>query len=358
MIRRLGQDTQTMHAELMALLLADPGRGHWWQLDGSFVRKVVKGIRYVYFQYSLPGGGKLQVAVGAASPEVDAIVAAYETGRRERDGDQERIGRLASMLSASGHRRVTHAVARVLKALADAGVFRLGGVLVGTHAFRLLGDLLGVEWPEGTWTTEDIDVAGRSESGHELDIEVATPRLEADVPSALENLHMGFVPVPAFDPDHPSTSFKVRGKQLRVDLLTPGSDREQAPVYIPRFRAAAAPIKHLSLLLQQPVPAAAVNGGAVLVAVPQPAAFALHKLLVSQTRSLVQQTKVVKDLQQAALLLEVLAEDRPDDLEEACAAFRAAGPSVVAKVVRGAKAAAKRHPEGATAVDVVTAALG
>jgi hypothetical protein len=132
--------------------------------------------------------------------------------------------------------------------------------------------------------------AGRSEAGHELDIEVATPRLEADVPSALENLRMGFVPVPAFDPDHPSTSFKVRGKQLRVDLLTPGSDREQAPVYIPRFRAAAAPIKHLSLVLQQPVPAAAVNGGAVLVAVPQPAAFALHKLLVSQTRSMVQQT--------------------------------------------------------------------
>ena len=63
MIHRQGQDTQTMHAELMALLMADPSRGHWWQLDGSFVRKVVKGTPYVYFQYSLPGGGKERAQV-------------------------------------------------------------------------------------------------------------------------------------------------------------------------------------------------------------------------------------------------------------------------------------------------------
>ena len=149
----------------------------------------------------------------------------------------------------------------------------------------------------------------------------------------------------------------MRGRQLRVDLLTPGSDREQEPVYIPRFRAAAAPIEFLSLLLHEPVPAAAVNGGAVLVAVPRPAVFALHELLVSQTRSVVQQTKLVEDLQQAALLLEVLAEDRPDDLEEACAAFRAAGPSVVAKVVRGSKAVAKRFPAAGPAAEVLQRTL-
>jgi hypothetical protein len=58
---------------------------------------------------------------------------------------------------------------------------------------------------------------------------------------------MGFVPVPQLDGTQPSTSFKVRGKPLRVDLLTPGSDEADEPVYIPRFRAAAAPIRFLSL---------------------------------------------------------------------------------------------------------------
>lgn len=62
---------------------------------------------------------------------------------------------------------------------------------------------------------------------------------------------------------------------------------------------------------------------------------------------------MVKGLQQAALLLEVLAEDRPDDLEGACAAFRAAGPSVVTKVVRGGKAAAKRFPGAVAAVEAL-----
>lgn len=106
-------------------------------------------------------------------------------------------------------------MARVLRALADAGVFRLGAMLVGTHAFALLGNLLGVQWSGASWATEGVDVAAP--------LELATPQLEADVPKALESLQMGFVTVPAFDPRHPSTSFKVRGKVLRVDLLTPRS---------------------------------------------------------------------------------------------------------------------------------------
>jgi hypothetical protein len=91
----------------------------------------------------------------------------------------------------------------------------------------------------------------------------------------------------------------------------------------------------------------------VLVLVPTPARYALHKLLVSQTRSVVQQTKAGKDLQQAALLLEVLAEDRPDDLDEACAAFDAPGPAVTTKVLRAARKAAGGFADCAAAVKVV-----
>ena len=38
-----------------------------------------------------------------------------------------------------------------MRALADAGVFRLGGILVGSYAFQILGNLLGVAWP--MWST-------------------------------------------------------------------------------------------------------------------------------------------------------------------------------------------------------------
>jgi hypothetical protein len=53
----------------------------------------------------------------------------------------------------------------------------------------------------------------------------------------------------------------------------------------------------------------------------------VHKLLVSQTLSVIQQTKGGKDLHQAASLLEVLAEDRPGDLETAARGLAESGPA-------------------------------
>jgi hypothetical protein len=117
------------------------------------------------------------------------------------------------------------------------------------------------------------------------------------------------------------------------------------PVFIPRFNAAAAPIKFLSLAMREAQPAAAIDGTtATLVVVPTPARLALHKLLVSQTRSVIQQTKGGKHLHLAVLLLEALAEDRPEDLERAAAAFAESGPAVTRKVLRGLQAAVKRWP--------------
>ena len=83
---------------------------------------------------------------------------------------------------------------------------------------------------------------------------------------------------------------------------------------------------------------------------PTPARYALHKLLVSQTRSAAQQTKAGKDLHQAALLLEVLTADRPDDVDEACVAFARSGPAVAKKVLRAARAAGKQWPDAADGV--------
>lgn len=349
MIQRHGEDTQTLHAELLALLLALEGSRSWSHLAGTFTQKTVAGRDYVYFQYSDPGGTRRQFAIGLRSKAVDAIIAAHRAGKVQLDAEQAQIERLARLLRAAGMTGVPHPVARLLRGLADAGVFRLGGVLVGTYAFVMLGNALGVHWPTGAWNTQDVDVAG--------DLTVATPALEADVPKALDSLQMGFVPVPQLDPHHASTSFKVRGKQLRLDLITPGSDDQQAPVYIPRFRAAAAPIKFLSLLLADAQPAAAVAGGATLVSVPSPARHALHKLLISQTRSLPQQTKSLKDLHQAALLLEVLAEDRPDDVEDAAARVAKAGPAVGKKVLRALAAMEKRWPAAKSGAVLVRRAM-
>ncbi|MCB9869672.1 MAG: nucleotidyltransferase domain-containing protein [Planctomycetes bacterium] len=350
MIDRLPEDTQTLYSELLALLLARAGERDLSHLSGTFTTKRVKGADYVYFQYSDPGGTKRQFSIGRQSPEIHAIVVGYKRGRKRHSDDLDQISRLSALLRAAGAAIVPHGPTRVIRALVDSGLFAVGGVLVGSYAFQVIGNLLGVRWPGAAWRTQDVDIA--------VQLLVAVPTLEADVPKVLDSLQMGFVPVPQLDPKQPSTSFRVRGKSLRVDLITPGGERDVDPVFIPRLQAAAAPIKFLSLVMREAQPAAIVDGtSGSLVVVPAPARFALHKLLVSQTRSVIQQTKGGKDIHQAALLLETLGEDRPDDLEHAAASFAESGPTVVRKVMRGLETAVRRWPRAAVGAALVRSAL-
>lgn len=120
------------------------------------------------------------------------------------------------------------------------------------------------------------------------------------------------LPVPPLDPRQPSTSFKVRGAGLRVDLLTTVSGRRKTgPVPIPRLRAAAQPLPFLDFILEHPVRGAVVNGGGVLVNVPDPARFALHKLIVAGERDVLMHAKREKDLHHSAQLLSLLVDGRP-----------------------------------------------
>jgi hypothetical protein len=350
MIDRLPEDAATLYAETLAVLLAREQVRDWSHLSGGFSFKAIKGTDYVYFQYSDPGGVRRQFCVGRRDANLDQLVAEYSAGREVRLHELDRVVRLSGLLRAAGVAMTPHGPARVLRALSDAGVFAAGGVLMGSYAFLLLANMLSLRWPGATWRTQDVDVAAH--------VQIALPNVEADIPSALDALKMGFVPIPDFDPRNPSTSFHVRGGQLRVDVLTPGGDQDVKPIAIPRFRTAASPIKWLSLAMHEAQPAVAIEGAnTTLVMVPSPARYALHKLLVSQTRSVTQQTKSGKDLHQAALLLEALAEDRPEDLEIAAAAFAESGPAVAKKALRGLAAAIRRWPECATARELVQPVL-
>lgn len=126
-----------------------------------------------------------------------------------------------------------------------------------------------------------------------------------------------FFAVPALDPRQPSTSFSVRGRDLRVDLLTPGRSGETAPVRLPHLQAAAQPLPFLGFLLADTQAAVVLEGSGVLVNVPDPASYVLHKLWLSAQRPTAFQAKARKDLRQASQLLEVLHADRPADLRRA-----------------------------------------
>lgn len=334
-------ETQTLYAELLEHMIGVRAQRSIGALTGSFAEKTIKGERYLYWQASQPGGKTRQFYLGRSAPALERMVRRLERQRREIGPDLERVARLATQLRAGGANVADHASGRVVRALAESGLFDAGAVLVGTHAYGVLGNVLGVRWDSGSLRTQDIDVAG----AREADIDVAVPDVEADVPSALEALEMGFLPVPPLDPKQASTSFKVRGQALRVDLLCPQRGKADTPVFIRRFRAAAQPLPFLDYLLEQPERALFLEGGAALVNVPAPARFAFHKLLVGPLRPAAFQAKAEKDVVQAAQVLEILADARPGDLGPAWDRLRSGGNALSRAARRGLALLGRRQPE-------------
>lgn len=313
-IDRLPESVHTLYAELLEQALQAEAETVAKRLPapGSFVSKEVRGGTYWYLQRS-EGGRRRQYYLGRDTPALGRWMDRVAERRREQAPDAARRAEIVAMLTAGGAFRERPAVARVLRLLAEAGVFRLGGVLVGTQAFTAYGNLLGVRFEAASARTEDIDVA--QERGIAVALDPAA--VPADIEAVLRDADARFFAVPALDPRQPSTSFSLRGRDLRVDLLTPRRGRETAPVMLPHLRAAAQPLPFLGFLLAETQPAMVLEGSGVLVNLPDPARFVLHKLWLSAERPPAFQAKARKDLRQASQLLEVLHLDRPADLRRA-----------------------------------------
>lgn len=275
---------QTIHAEAEVAVLGLP--------QGSFVSKAIKGGTYWYLQ-RMEGDRKRQVYLGKESPSLLSWMEEVRQARARSSADEAQRTRLSSMLGAGGAVTEGPAVARVLQLLAESGVFRMGGILVGTQAFTVYGNMLGVRFDQQTLRTQDVDLAQDRGIGIALSQETEPVNVER----TLTGSGLGFFPVPALDARQPSTSYKIRGRELRVDFLTPLTGPEL-----------------LDYLIEGPAQAVVVAGSGVLVNVPDPARFALHKLWISERRPVSEQTKAVKDLRQAGDLLDVLLEDRPGDV--------------------------------------------
>lgn len=334
----LPAQTQTLYAELLERLLAESARRGIGSAPGTFTTKTVKGESYAYFQYSEPGGKVRQLYLGRTGPALQGIIARFKKERPQIDKERAGVERLCAQVRVGGGWSMGPRAARVLRAFADAGVFEAGAVLVGTHAFGVIGNLLGMRLSGANLRTDDLDLAAVSL--------LAASEESADAEGALERLQMGFLPVPGLDSRRPSTSFKVRGESLRVDFLTPGEG--DFPVPLPRLGTSAHPLPFMDYLIENPEKGAVVDAGGFLVNVPAPARFALHKVIVADERPLFQQSKAGKDLAQAAQLLEALAEARAGDLRLAHDALRERGWT--ARLRRGAGRLKPSHPEAAEIV--------
>jgi hypothetical protein len=337
--RSLSLAVQTAYARLVDLLVtAEAGS----TVDGSIVSKLIRGRRYWYVQRQ-EGTKKVQAYLGPDNDEVRAIVERWRRGRQEASTRAE----LVAIARAGGAHAMSAAEAQVLARL--AGVFRLGAVLVGSHAFAVLGNLLGARWQDTIVRTEDVDIA----HDHRIALALARDVEVVDIETALDH------PIPRrslLDPNDPATSFQVRGTEIQVELLTPMVGRERTrPVRIPVLGAAATPLRFLDYLIEETQPGAVVGGQGVLVNVPRPGRFALHKLIVAARRTArTGVTKSPKDIAQAAALLRLLAAELPGELTLAWKALSTRGAGWIREARRSA---ARLDPGLLTSLEAINVPL-
>jgi hypothetical protein len=241
------------------------------------------GTKYWVHRYSDAVGRRVEKYIGKLD---DPKIQPYVEALRSRIESANATIAQVRILARAGFVTVDRKAYSALASLHNHGVFRAGALLIGSHAYGTLINALGVK--AVAYSTEDVDIARR------------------------EALALSDVPT----------------------------------VAVPELKAHAKGLPYLAYLLgaSQEVPILSPHG-VVLVRVPVPERYAIHKLIVAQLRDKTS-ARPEKDLRQAATLIEAVVERYPGAVEGALAAV----PKSAGRLIRQGKEALKRHlPDSAEA---------
>lgn len=297
--------TQTTYAELVQRCAATAFRDAFPE-EGAFISKTIKGKRYWYFQQS-SSEGRAQRYVGPETPELLEQISHH---RQSRDDERERRALVSTLVRSFAMPRPIPEIGNIIAALAKIGIFRLRGVLVGTAAYQTYSAMLGARLPISLLQTGDVDIAQFK------NVSVAVGEKTPPALEVLKEIDKTFRPVPHIHKERNATSY-INKAGLSVDFLTPneGPDTD-VPQRLPAFQTDAEPLRFLDYLIHDPEPAVVLHDAGIYVLVPAPERYAVHKLIVARRRP-AGAAKQEKDLQQAAALLDVLAQKRPYELKAA-----------------------------------------
>lgn len=274
---------------------------------GSLQTEERAGGQFVYRYRYDASGKRITEYLGPLS---DAATAAKVEQAKEEIRDQAAIAEYSQKLRRIGFYSADNSTVVTVASLFNAGVFGAGGVLVGTHAFGAILNELGVSASPFPMT-EDVDVA-RARS-----IELAALP-QGGLLDLLKQTGLPFHEVPTLKRGRPSTSFKVRGRRLKVDLLVPARGKPYAPVKLPDLGAHAMGLPYLDYLLKATSPSVLIGRDRIVpITVPHPGWFCLHKLALYELRTGGDNPKREKDVVQASVLASALAQDQDFLLIEA-----------------------------------------
>jgi len=302
MMKFLPETTQTAYSSLLQKLEAS----RYVLLNNvSFISKIVHEKKYWYCQYTDISGSRKQRYVGPDGEATQKIINQTSASITANATILTERKRLVAMIAAGGGNMEKGRPARIIEKLADAGIFDAGGLLIGSYAFSCYGNMLGVIFDDAMRRTEDMDIA------YDRSIEIGFVRdVRHDISEAApemaepKQINPWVPPYEMIAPD----GFKIEFLTSRLNAS------DKSPIQVERFGVNAQPLEFLDYLIKGSVEAVALYGAGILVNVPNPAKFAIHKLAISQLRQTTNPEKMRKDLMQAEALITYLIEQNPGSL--------------------------------------------
>lgn len=320
-IRRHSHTAQAAYHDLVSLLLDDAAS----DLLGTPTLREIGAKRYWYDRYRI-GNEIKERYLGEDSRALRERIERHESLRAEQKNRRKERARLVRLLRSERLLGLDTATGSFVAAMAKAGVFRLGGTLVGTTAFRLYEGELGLRLSaDETAMTQDIDIAS---------FEKLSLALEDSVEPGLTKVfdQLRFTPIPSIG-SQKVWRWRQSDSQTLVEFLTPSFTDDEGLRDLAALGVSARALHHLNYLIAEPIDAAVVYREGLLVKIPRPERFAIHKLIVADRRlDGPDSLKARKDLMQAKILIDILSEDRPADLADAYDDAIARGPTWKARI--------------------------
>lgn len=335
--RHLNRVDQLAFAELVEMT-RDAAFDHDYPANGSFHTRSRNEQTYWYYQrhVGVDETGKQIIDtryVGrAGDPAIEARIEAFG---EIKDSHKVRR-RLVAQLKGAGLPAPLRPEGDIISALAKAGIFRVGGLLIGSMAYQTYSGVLGIKLASAALTTQDADFA--QDHGISLHIGDTT----SNILDALKSVDASFREIPNLRDPILSSAFTNRSG-FKVEFLTSSRGSSEDDAGITRMPAltgtGANPLRHLDFLIRDPIIAVLLHADGVSVKVPAPDRYAVHKLIVATQRLNTGESaaKAVKDIRQSGDLINALtAAGRQYDLSAAWQEAWKRGPTWRKRLAQGA----------------------
>lgn len=307
-------------------------------LPGSFHQQIQKGKSYIYYNFRDAEGNGRVAYIGPESPRINELIERHNALKKSVAVTNMKA--LANACIALGCMPTLTKHFRIINRLDQYGFFQSGGILIGTHAFLVMGNMLGISWVEGN-RTMDVDFA---HAGKNISIALGA-NVKISVHDAITSLEMGLLPITMFSGNAGAQYRNIHDPELRIDFVT-SETRKGGMVHLPNLGLSLESLKFMEYSMEDPIQSIALSvEGACIVNIPRPERYAIHKLIVSGERPTNEMGKSNKDLAQAAAIIQAyLHYGRGEELNLAWENAIKRGPGWRKRVASGLHLLKKQYP--------------